>query len=166
MGRIKFSLPNPIGKTFLFHERPAARATPGVFPRFDKMFCRDRAGRLHFLPFKPARRGRFGDEQTVPQNHRRNFRARERGKFAGQFFAPNHAAHSRKNIEQFPAFAAGNRLDVAINSFVRAAGNICAIPAMRALVMISLTHSSSLAGSKKKSSARNLGSILKFLDKF
>jgi hypothetical protein len=111
-----------------------------MFPCLDEMFRCRRTGQFYFLPFKPARFGVFSGKQTVAQNHRRNFRARDRGKISDKFLAPSHATHTRKNVEQFPAVAAENGLHVAIQTAVRATGKIGAILALRALIMKCAAH--------------------------
>jgi hypothetical protein len=111
-----------------------------MFPSLDKMFCRRRTGQFYFLPFKLARFGGLRSKQTVAQNHRRNLRPRERGKFPGKFLAPHHPAHAGKNIEQFPALAAEDGLHVAIQAAIRAAGKAGAILALRAVKMKRLAH--------------------------
>jgi hypothetical protein len=136
----KFSFPNAERQTFLFHERVAARTSSGMFPSLDEMFSRYRTGQFHFLPFKPARFGGFSGKQTVAQNHRRNFRSRDRGKISNKFLAPGLAPHARKNVEQFPAVAAKDGLHVAIQTAVRAAGKIGAILALCALIMKCPAH--------------------------
>jgi hypothetical protein len=147
----KCSFPNPERQTFLLHERAAARASPRMLPCLDEMFRRHRTFQFHFLPLKLARRGAFPGEQTVPQNHRWNFRSRERGKIPGKFPVPHHATHPRKNVEQFPALAADDGLHVAIQTAVRAAGNSGAILALCALIEKRLAHGSpNFAGTEKK----------------
>jgi len=118
----------------------AARAAPRMFPCLDEMFRRHRTGQFHFLPFKPARCGMFRGEQTVPQNHRWNFRQHEGGKFPRKFPVPGHATHPRKNVEQFPALATEDGLHVAIQTAVRPAGNVGVILALRTVKMKGPAH--------------------------
>jgi hypothetical protein len=93
------SFPNPQRRAFRFHEGMTARAASGILPGLDGVFRGDRTGQFYFVPFKPARFGGPGGEQTVPQDDRRNFQRFEGGKCAGKFPVPDDAAHARKNVE-------------------------------------------------------------------
>jgi hypothetical protein len=101
------------------------------------------------VPFKPSQISAFRREQTFPENHRRNFLPGERGKIPREFRAPRRAAHTRKNVEQFPALAADDRLHLAIQPAVRAAGNAGAILALRTFKKKRLAHGlQNLAGTE------------------
>jgi hypothetical protein len=144
----KLSFPNSERQPFLLHERVAARASPRMLPCLYEMFRRRRTGQFYFLPFKPARRGAFRGEQTVPQNHRRDFRTHKRGKIPGHFLVPGHTAHTRKNVKQFPALAADDGLHVAIQTAFRAAGNAGVILALCAVVVKCPAHFQNVAGNE------------------
>jgi hypothetical protein len=132
--------PDPERQTFLLQECMAAWAMSRMFPSLDEMFRHRRTGQFHLLPFKLARFSGLRSKQTFAQNHRRNLRPHERGKFPGKFLAPHHLAHAGKNVEQFPALTAEDGLHIAIQTAVRAAGKPGAILALRAVKMKRLAH--------------------------
>jgi hypothetical protein len=145
LSEIIFSFPNSERQTLLLHERVAARATSRIFPRLHEMFRRHRTRQFYSMPFKPSRISAFRREQTFPENHRRNFLSGERGKISCEFRAPRPAAHARENVEQLPALAADDRLHVAIQPAVRAAGNVGAKLALRTFKKKRLAHGSRIS---------------------
>jgi hypothetical protein len=113
------------------------------------------------VPFKPSRISAFRREQTFPKNHRRNFLSGECGKIPRKFRAPRRASYARKYVEQLPALAADDRLHVAIQPAVRAAGNVGAILALRTFKEKRLAHGSRISPEQKIFSSRQK-SLAKF----
>jgi len=133
------SIPQPERQAVLLQKISAARTAARIAPRFDKMLRFDGTSRLELPPDQRARLGAFGIHRAVAQNHRRDFRPIKTGKLY-QIHRVRSPALPREHVEQFPAVAAHDRLNLAMHAAVRAARNFRTVVALRTFENVSPAH--------------------------
>lgn len=99
----------------------------------------DRAGRFSLAPNQRFGRLRRRIHGASAQNHRRNFGPVKAGK-PDQIHGVRPPPLPDKNVEQLPAIAADDCLNLAMQSAVGPAGNLCAVLTLRAYEKIRFAH--------------------------
>lgn len=133
------SIPGAEGNTVSLHEVAAARAASGVLPRFHEMPGIDWTGRFGLAPDQRRRLLGGGIYRAVDQNGGRNFRPVKSGE-ADDVLGVGPPALPFEDVVQLAAIAADHRLDFTMQTAIGAAGDVCAVLALRTFKEVRIAH--------------------------